>query len=92
MNNDSLTVSITSLPNEILESILSYTNYSPTISLVCKKWHEMSHNPQTAIGYVERSKGSIRSRRGSLRKVSLMDHECSSRIFKRNCHFFKIKL
>lgn len=49
MNNISPTVSIPTIPHEILESILSYTNYPSAISLVCKEWYETSKNFTTTL-------------------------------------------
>ncbi|CUI18167.1 hypothetical protein PNK_p0113 (plasmid) [Candidatus Protochlamydia naegleriophila] len=53
MNNVSTTVTIHTLPYEVLESILSYTNYPSAISLVCKEWYEISQNPQTALALLK---------------------------------------
>lgn len=56
MNNVSTSVSIHTMPTEILESIFSYTNYSPAIAAVCKDWYNISQNPQTILSLLKERK------------------------------------
>ncbi|CUI17618.1 hypothetical protein PNK_2014 [Candidatus Protochlamydia naegleriophila] len=53
MNNISTNASIHTVPNEILEFILSYTNYPSAIVFVCKEWREMNQNPQTTFAFLK---------------------------------------